>query len=172
MRGDRIRGAHTSDGVVKPEWIDHNGHMNVAYYLLAFDLSGDELWQDFGITDEYVRTTNNSTFAVDCHISYQRELKSGERFFITSQVLAYDDKRIHFFQRMYHAEEKYLAATAEWLNLHIDLASRRVSEWPEKISESIGQWASRQPERDYPAEAGKRMRVKKPLYVLPSSDSL
>ena len=23
---------------VLPEWIDHNGHMNVAYYVLAFDL--------------------------------------------------------------------------------------------------------------------------------------
>ena len=24
---------------VKKEWIDYNGHMNVAYYTLAFDLS-------------------------------------------------------------------------------------------------------------------------------------
>jgi len=171
MSNNQICGVHTSDGVVKPEWIDHNGHMNVAYYLLAFDLSGDDLWEEFGITDEYVSATNNSTFAVECHISYQRELQEGERFFITSQVLAYDEKRIHFFQRMYHAEEKYLAATSEWLNLHVDLASRRVSEWPEKISQSIGQWARRQPECDYPAEAGKRMQVIKPLYALPVSDS-
>lgn len=25
------------DLTVKPEWIDHNGHMNVGYYVLAFD---------------------------------------------------------------------------------------------------------------------------------------
>ena len=25
--------------VVRPEWIDHNGHMNVGYYLVVFDFA-------------------------------------------------------------------------------------------------------------------------------------
>ncbi len=170
MSAQQIHGVRITDGVVKPEWIDYNGHMNVAYYLLAFDLSGDELWREFGITDEYVHTTNNSTFAVECHITYQRELKEGEAYCITSQVLAYDEKRIHFFQRMYHAEDKYLAATAEWMNLHVDLESRRVTAWPVDILKSIGEWVSQQQTGDYPGEAGKRMRVQKPLYALTASD--
>ena len=169
MSSERICGDRITDGVVKPEWIDYNGHMNVAYYLLAFDLSGDDLWQEFGITDEYIRTTNNSTFAVECHITYQRELKEGEPYCVTSQVLAYDEKRIHFFQRMYHAEEKYLAATAEWMNLHVDLESRRVSEWPEDILKLIAGWVRQQKRSDFPREAGQRMRVRKPLYSLSES---
>jgi hypothetical protein len=28
-------------GVVLPGWVDYNGHMNVAYYLVAFDLATD-----------------------------------------------------------------------------------------------------------------------------------
>jgi len=169
MSSNRICGVRITDGVVKPEWIDYNGHMNVAYYLLAFDLSGDELWHEFGITDEYVRITNKSTFAVECHITYQRELKEGEFYCITSQVLAYDEKRIHFFQRMYHAEERYLAATVEWMNLHVDLGSRRVTQWPEHILTLIEEWVRQQKKGDYPGEAGKRMRVQKPLYSLSES---
>ena len=30
---------------VRPEWIDHNGHMNVAYYVLAFDESTDAVYE-------------------------------------------------------------------------------------------------------------------------------
>ncbi len=32
-------------GRVRPEWLDYNGHMNVAYYVLAFDL-----WVMLGVT--------------------------------------------------------------------------------------------------------------------------
>ena len=36
-------------GKVLPEWIDHNGHMNLAYYVLAFDLATDEFFDGFGL---------------------------------------------------------------------------------------------------------------------------
>ena len=118
-------GISIATGDVLPEWIDCNGHMNVAYYVFAFDHGVDALWDQLGITSEYIETTKCSTFAVECHVTYQMELKQDDPFLVTSQILAYDKKCIHQFQRMYHAEEKYLAATAEWLNLHIDLTNRQ-----------------------------------------------
>ena len=166
MLADRFSGVLINDGVVRPEWIDIDGHMNVAYYLLAFDLAIDALWGSFGITDEYIRTSRRSTFAVECHITYQRELNEGEAYCVTSQMLAYDEKRIHQFQRMYHADEKHLVATAEWMNLHVNLETRRVSPWPEDVLESIANWAEPQQGSAYPREAGMRMAVKKPLYRL------
>ena len=95
MASDEILGEWVADGVVKPEWIDANDHMNVAYYVSAFDLGVDALWEDFGITSEYIETSYGSTFAVESHITYQQELVEGDPYFVTSQVLAYDDKRIH-----------------------------------------------------------------------------
>ena len=89
----------TSSGKVLPEWIDINGHMNVAYYVLAFDLGVDALWRQLGITDKYIETTQCSTFAVECHVTYQAELKEAEPYIVTSQILAYDEKRIHQFQK-------------------------------------------------------------------------
>ncbi len=63
---------------VRPEWIDYNGHMNVAYYVLAFDLATDSFFDFLGLDEAYRETSGNSTFAVEAHITYQRELAEGD----------------------------------------------------------------------------------------------
>ena len=87
-----------------------------------------------------------------------------EPYIITSQLLAYDNKRIHQFMRMYHAEKKFLAATAEWLNLHVDLDIRKVSPWPGPILDQIAAFAAQQADWGWPSEAGKQMVVPQPIY--------
>ena len=159
-------GLRVADGVVLPEWIDYNGHMNVAYYVLAFDYAIDALWARIGITDEYIRESRGSTFAVETHVTYQQELRENEPYIVTMELLAYDSKRIHHFQRMYHAEKHYLAATAEWMSLHVDLNQRRVSPWPDNVLANLAELASQQGPGRRPAEAGSRMRVKAPIYAL------
>ncbi len=166
MTSSQITGIKVCEGNVKPEWIDLNQHMNVAYYVLAFDLGVDALWSQFGITDDYIESARGSTFAVECHLTYQNELCEGDPYIITSQILAYDQKSIHQFQRIYHAESGFLAATAEWMNLHVDLASRRVSIWPDEILTRIGKLAESQSGETRPAEAGKQMSITNPLYTL------
>ncbi len=159
-----MQGVPVYEGTVLADWIDINGHMNVAYYVLAFDLGVDKLWHEFGITDEYIRTENGSTFAVESHVTYRNELKLDEPFVITSQVLAFDTKRIHQFMRMYHADDGYLAATAEWMNLHVDMTVRRVSRWPEFILRGIERFVAEQGEWPYPDDAGRRMSVRAPVF--------
>lgn len=154
-------------GNVLPDWIDVNNHMNVAYYVLAFDSAVDALWEQFGITEDHINVSQSSTFAVESHVTWQRELTLNEPYVITSQLLAYDSKRIHQFMRMYHAEEHYLAATAEWMNLHVDLSVRRVTPWPAAILERIAAFAAQQETFDWPAEASRQMSVKEPLFGAP-----
>lgn len=159
-----ITGFEIYRGTVVPEWIDYNEHMNVAYYVLAFDEGVDSLWDVFGITADHIRDNDSSTFAVESHVNYLGELKLDDPFIITTQVLAYDSKRIHQFQRMYHAEEGYLAATAEWMNLHVDLKLRKVAPWPEHILEGIRHFVGRQGTWPWPEKVCARMMVKEPLY--------
>ena len=140
--------------------------MNVAYYVLAFDLGVDALWEGFGITSEYIEHSYGSTFAVESHITYQQELLERDPYIVTAQILAYDDKRIHQFQRLYHAEKKFLAATGEWMNLHVDLEKRRVSPWPESILAKLAEYSRAQADLSYPEEAGKQMRIRKPIYTM------
>jgi acyl-CoA thioester hydrolase len=157
-------GETVHEGHVLDEWIDVNDHMNVAYYVLAFDAGIDKLWHRFGITSDYIRDRRMSTFAVEAHIEYLRELQRGAPLVVTSQVLAFDDKRIHQFMRMFHRDEGFLAATSEWMNLHVDLEARRVVPWSGDVLESIRNFAEQQEARAMPERAGRRIQIRKPQY--------
>lgn len=166
MIADDRQGLEVMTGKVLAEWIDINNHMNVAYYVLAFDLAVDTLWRSFGITEEYISSQNNSTFAVEAHITYSQEMKLDDDYVICAQVLAFDSKRIHHFMRMYHADRGFLAATIEWLNLHVDMDSRRVSPWPEAVLERMHAFVSKQGNSGLPAEAGQKIGVPAPLWQI------
>jgi len=161
---NEVIGVEVSAGKVLPEWIDFNGHMNVAYYVLMFDLGVDALWLDFGITEEHIGANQSSTFAVESHVLYRRELKLDDPYIITSQILAFDEKRIHQFQRMYHANDGFLAASVEWMHLHVDLTSRRVAPWPARILDGIRSVAAAQANWPYPDDVGRTIKIDKPLF--------
>lgn len=164
-------GDTVSTGSVLPEWIDFNGHMNVAYYVLAFDAGVDALWLDFGITAEHVQQHHSSTFAVEAHVLYKQELKLDDPYVVTSQILAFDNKRIHQFQRMYHADSGFLAATAEWMTLHVDMKKRRVAPWPVNILDGISRVAKSQGDWHYPDDAGSTMKIPAPLWSVRNGDA-
>ena len=166
MSTPELIGTPVHEGIVLPEWIDVNQHMNVAYYVLAFDYGTDALWNRLGITTEYIESSRGSTFAVESHVTYQREIHEGDAYIVTSQVLGYDEKRIHQFQRLYHAKQKFVSATAEWLSLHVDLECRRVSPWPQQILDRFADFAAGQEGQEKPTEVGRRMTLENPLYSL------
>ena len=81
---------------VLPEWIDWNGHMNVGFYVVAFDKATDTLCNQFGCSWEYTREKVGMTFVLEAHVTYDREVKEGDPLRITSQILDHDAKRLHF----------------------------------------------------------------------------
>jgi acyl-CoA thioester hydrolase len=122
---------------VEPQWIDYNGHLNMAYYHVLFDRAVDEVFSLVGLTRDYVETRHASTFAAECHILYKRELTEGDTVRITAQLIAFDDKRLHYYLEMRHANEGWLAATSENLSLHVDMISRKVTPFPADILANI-----------------------------------
>ena len=118
---------------VEPQWIDYNGHLNMAYYQVLFDRAVDEVFSLVGLNRDYVDTRNASFFAAECHILYKRELTESDTVRITAQLIDFDDKRLHYYLEMRHATEGWLAATSENLSLHVDMASRKVSHFPPDI---------------------------------------
>ena len=116
----------TSTAVVKPDWIDYNGHMNMGYYLVAFDhIATDSYFNflDIGIT--HLQTRNHSTFTLGSNIDFAHEVVAGDALRFTTQLVDYDSKRLHYFHTMYHADKGYVAATNECLTMYIDMATRR-----------------------------------------------
>ncbi|MGX9965657.1 acyl-CoA thioesterase [Roseomonas sp. F4] len=117
---------------VRPEWVDHYGHMNLAYYLVAFDLATDEVWPDWGLGPA-LRARGLGTFAVESWQAYRREVVLDAPLAAESALLAFDTKRLLLRHRLYHAEEDWLSAENEVLFLCVDLATRRVAAWPEDV---------------------------------------
>ena len=115
---------------VRPDWIDPNGHMNVAFYLRAFDLAADAAFEIMGLGWKYTESGRGSCFSLETRIRYVREVFEGDPLKMTGQLLDLDEKRTHFFMRMHHATEGYLAAEFESLGIHVDLKTRRSTPFP------------------------------------------
>ena len=146
---------------VRSEWIDYNGHMNVAYYVLAFDHATDAFLDHLGMDEAYRRETGGSTFTAESYVTYQREVHEGDPLRFTTQLIGYDSKRVHYFHSMHHETEGYLAATNELLSLHVDLNQRRVSEMPAKILENLAAIEALQASLPLPEEAGRSVALKR-----------
>ncbi|MBK1660335.1 thioesterase family protein [Paracraurococcus ruber] len=117
---------------VRPDWVDNNGHMNMGFYLVVFDIATDQLWPRLGLGAPF-RARNLGTFAAETWVSYVREVTEGMPLSCTNEVLAYDAKRLLAVHRMHHAEEGWLAAENEVLYLCVDLGIRRVTTWPDDV---------------------------------------
>ena len=139
--------------VIRPEWIDYNGHMNLAYYILVFDYATDELLNYIGLTEEFRSAHDASTFSAEIHVNYVRELKAGDEVYTTTQLLGFDEKRFHYFHRMYH-RDGWLAATNELLSLYMDMGVRRVSAMPGEILQRLGTLRQRHAHLPKPEQAG------------------
>ena len=112
------------------EWTDYNGHMNVAYYVLIFDLFGAEILMDkFKMGEESAKKQKKSTMVVESHITYNQEVKEGDEVDINLLYFDHDKKRLQYKLEMIHKEKKFLASTIEILSLYVDLNQRKVSEF-------------------------------------------
>ena len=111
--------------IVRPEWIDDNGHLNMGYYLVAFDLATDTWLDHIGLSASERKRTGATTFTLESHVNYLQELREGAPLRVTTRLIAFDTKRIHYFHEMYHATDGFLAATNELMSLHVNLATRR-----------------------------------------------
>lgn len=115
---------------VEDAWLDYNGHMNMAFYNVAFDRGVDHLFDMVGVGAAYAESGLGSCFTLEVHVTYIQELMRNDPIRVELQLLDFDRKRMHFFEQMYHAEQGYLAATSEQICMHVDMQSRRSAPFP------------------------------------------
>jgi acyl-CoA thioester hydrolase len=116
---------------VRPEWIDYNGHMNVGYYLVAFDLATEAVCVHLGIGEAYRREHDASIFVLEAHVTFDREVHEAAPLVFRSRIVDCDTKRFHLIHHMYHWTDGYLAATNELMCMHMDLRNRRSAPLPD-----------------------------------------
>lgn len=149
---------------IKPEWLDYNNHMNVAYYVLIFDEAGVELVSDLGLSEAVTAATHISWMVLENHITYNNEVVLDQPVDITCQLLDHDAKRLHLYFEMHaHADDgsTYLAATLEQMAMCVNLETRRSSEFPTDVATAIDQMAQQQAELPRPDGIGRSIGIRR-----------
>ena len=149
----------TFEGVVLPEWIDANGHLNLAYYVVLFDQATDLMYDVIGVGQAYRDATGNSTFTAETHTLYEREVRVGERVRVVPHLLGADSKRLHYFHEMFHAEHGHRIAAQELIALHIDMSVRRVAPFPAELSARIQAAVREREGQELPKGVGRRIAM-------------
>ena len=127
------------NGIVKPAWLDDNGHMNVAYYMSAFDDGGEVFFADPGIGWEYTRQQQGSIFIVSSKVDYHGELLANEAFCVATRLLDFNPKMLHVYYEISNRENQRMCATAEILYMHISFETRRSAVMPERVQSRLQQ---------------------------------
>ena len=147
------------EGEVLPEWIDYNGHMNLAYYTVLFDQATDLLFDALGLGLDYRRDTQMGTFVAETHNRYERELLVGACVRVATQIVAADDKRLHLAHEMFAREGGHRTATQELMFLHVDLTLRRVCPFPPELRRRVADAAAAHAALPRPDWIGRRIAM-------------
>ena len=142
---------------VEPQWIDYNGHLNMAYYNVLFDRAVDETYELIGVGAEYVASRRQSIFTAEVHVRYLRELRAGDPVRVTFQLLDHDAKRLHYFEQLFHAEGGWVSATSENLSLHVDMTSKKTVAFPRKVAARLAEMKASHALLPVPEAAGRRI---------------
>ncbi|WP_422679893.1 thioesterase family protein [Chelatococcus albus] len=122
---------------VEPQWVDYNGHLNMAYYNVLFDRAVDEAFGLIGLGPDYTEQRRASFFLAESHVLYRRELQANAFVRVTVQLLDFDERGLHYYMELRHAAEGWLSATSENLALHVGMEERKVTPFPPDILSNL-----------------------------------
>ena len=152
----------TRNQKVLSEWIDYNGHMNVAYYTLAFDKALDFFFEDvLGIGPTFVEKNKEGPFALKASYNYFSELLEEESFFVDISILDFDSNRVHVFGEMRKDKSLELSAVFETVLMNMDLSARTVKQYPDRVLELFSIFKSSLVVDNIPIVIGKKITLKK-----------
>lgn len=140
---------------VLPDWVDHNGHMNLAYYVLAFDKATDNFYDSLEIGLDYRARENSSMFTLGVNVDYMREIFEDDEVRITTQLLACDNKRLRYIHSMYEGADPRAVALNECLAVHVDMDSRKSCPFPKVTRRRIDIMLSKHLTLAVPKHAGR-----------------
>jgi carnitine 3-dehydrogenase len=143
--------------IVIPEWIDYNGHMTEYRYLEVLADGTDALLRHIGIDAAYVEG-GHSYYTVETHLRHIDEAHAGDRLCVSTQLLGYDEKRLHLFHELHRADEELtLLATSEHMLLHVNREAGVTAVARPAVLDALRQIAEAQRGLDRPEAAGSQI---------------
>ena len=102
---------------VQDAWIDYNGHLSEAYYVLVLGHATDAVMDAVGLGPDYRSSTGSSLYTVEAHVRYLDQVGRGETLEVRSWVLGATSKLMWTWHELYAAGT--LRATEEVLGVHV-----------------------------------------------------
>ena len=125
---------------VQKEWIDYNGHMNVAYYTLKFDEAIDEfLESEVGVGPSFIKKNQQGSYALQTQYRYLSELILNDGFLVTIFVADFALKKMHLILTMIDLTGQKIFATCETIMVNVDLEKRKSCDYPEFVQVKLKQ---------------------------------
>jgi len=147
---------------IKKEWIDYNGHMNMAYYILLFDQALTNFLENMGLGIQYLQENGKSLFALENHVTYQQELKQGDPVRVHFQLLDIDSKFIHYFMVLFHKGMPDVCATLEQISLHIDMENKTPARFQKEKMAALLNKLDNDKLLEKPREMGRSITIRRP----------
>ena len=151
-----------SEKMVLKEWIDYNGHMNVAFYTLAFDNSLDEFLENvLGIGETHAFYDQQGPFVLQSHYHYLNEMNLDEKFNVRLLVVDCDEKRMHLCLDIFSAKQKKIIAVSETVLINVNLAIRKTEKYPSWAYDRIIKLKRTHENANFPSVLGNSIGLKK-----------
>lgn len=122
---------------ILPEWVDYNGHLRDAFYLLIFSYATDALMDHLGLDEVGRARSGHTLYTLECHLNYLAEVKLGAEVEVRTQLLEHDRKRLHIHHGLYYPGGDELLAASEQMLMNIDSASGRSAPFDEQVMNGV-----------------------------------
>ena len=125
-----------SQGTVKDDWIDYNGHMNMAYYVQCFEETSDFLLEHMNLGYRYAIEEQKGVFVIKCEINYRKEINLNEDFIISLENLICKGKKLTVGLKMLNVGSETIA-DYQILNLNVDLQTKKSVPFSQMITSQL-----------------------------------
>ncbi|VVD33849.1 thioesterase family protein [Paraburkholderia dioscoreae] len=122
---------------VRAEWVDYNGHLRDAFYMLIFSFATDALIDQIGLPDAVRKERLRSIYTLEAHINYLHEIKEGAQVRVDMRVLGHDAKRLHLYLEMFADDGGEPVAAGEQMLLHVDTGGPRAAAFDPDVAARV-----------------------------------
>lgn len=154
-------------GPVQADWVDYNGHLRDAFYLLIFSLATDALMDRIGLDAPGRAATGHTLYTLETHLNYQQEAKEGMAVEVRTQLLGMDAKRLHLFHTLHRQLDGEVLATNEQMQINVDHASGRSAPFAPGVQSALAAMMQAQHGLPRPANAGRAIALPGPKSPMP-----
>ncbi|AUA34878.1 thioesterase [Pseudomonas sp. SGAir0191] len=144
---------------VLEDWVDYNGHLRDAFYLLIFSYATDALMEQIGLDADSRGRNGRSLFTLEAHINYLHEVKLATEVWVQTQIIGLNSKRLHIYHSLHIADFNDPLAASEQMLLHVSLNPPKACPFDEQTTECLQRLITLQRDVPPPAYAGRTMSL-------------